>query len=105
MRTIFLRSLGIRASSAIFYLEEGKLKEDPPLVLVLVIKEKYFLLGLQLSSPEHETSKIEPKSVQAVFAEHTQFKTKNRKNKNKQTDVLNLRTPKSASIHLLKKAA
>ena len=42
MRTISLRSLGIRASSAIFYLEEGKLKEDLPLVLVLVIKEEHF---------------------------------------------------------------
>ena len=83
MRTISLRSLGIRASSAIFYLEGGKLKEDSPLVLVLVIKEKHFLLGLQLSSPEHETSKIEPKSVQADFVEHTQFKTKNRQKKTK----------------------
>ena len=71
MRTISQRSLGIRASSATSCLEEGKLNEDSPLVLVLVIKEKHFLLALQLSSPEHETSKIDLKSVQAVFAEHT----------------------------------
>ena len=55
MRTISLRWLGIRASSAIFYLEEGKLKEDSPLVLVLVIKEKQLILALQLRPAEHET--------------------------------------------------
>ena len=51
VRTISLRSLGIRDSSAIFYLEEGKLNQDPPLVSVLVIKEKHFLLALPA---EHE---------------------------------------------------
>ena len=55
MSTISQRSLGIRASSATSYLEEGKLNENPPLVSVLVVKEKELLLALQLGRAEHET--------------------------------------------------
>ena len=54
MRTISQQSLGIQASSATSYLEEGKLNENPRLVSVLVVKEKQLLLALQLSPAEHE---------------------------------------------------
>ena len=102
MRTISVRSLGIRASPAISYLEEGKLNENPPLVSVLVIKEKYFLLALQLSPAEHETKRTK-RACRQLLLNMRIFKTKTIKNK--QTEVLSLQTPKSASIHLFKKAA
>ena len=93
MRTISLRSLGIRASPAISYLEEGKLNENPPLVSVLVIKEKYFLLALQLSPAEHET-KWTKRACRQLLLNIYMLETEKKQQQQQ--------TKESASIHLFK---